>query len=390
MESMPLPNYRNGSIVNLMASILESYGVESQYSPLSLLPPAELAKSRNVVLMVLDGLGYEYLRKYGRGTILYEKLRGKITSVFPSTTASCGTTFNTGVAPQQHAITGWFMYLKEIGAISTIIPFTPRYAGTDRNASFIVQKIKPKRIFHQKSVFEKIKTRSYMVAGKSIVNSIYTSAHAGKAKRVGCRDIPDFFNKLKRVLARKGKKFVYAYWPDIDSLSHKYGTTDGRVKKRLMQLDKKFRSLYRSLDEGTTVIITADHGLIDTKPSARVLLKNHPGLESSLSMPLSGECRAAYCYVHPSRRSRFEKYVRGRLKNRCWLYPSEKLVRNGYFGLFSAHEKLRDRIGDYVLVMKQNYVIEDFVYGEKEKHNIGVHGGISKEEMWVPLMVLAK
>ena len=48
-------------------------------------------------------------------TILSENLIGSMTSVFPATTASAITTFATGLAPQQHAFTGWFMFLKEIG-----------------------------------------------------------------------------------------------------------------------------------------------------------------------------------------------------------------------------------------------------------------------------------
>jgi hypothetical protein len=50
--------------------------------------------------------------------------------------------------------------------------------------------------------------------------------------------------------------------------------------------------------------------------------------------------------------------------------------------------RLFDRIGDYVLIMKENYIIKDFVLGETEKFHIGNHGGVSKEEMLVPLIVI--
>jgi predicted AlkP superfamily pyrophosphatase or phosphodiesterase len=390
METMALPDYKDGSIVNLMASVLESYGAKSQYAPLKILPPDKLKDRENVVLIVLDGLGYEYLRKHGKDLIFSERLEGRITSVFPSTTAACVTTFNTGLAPQQHAITGWFVYLKEMGTISTILGFTPRYAGMDRAASFTRQKIKPKIIFDQKSVFERIRAKSYIITREGIADSVYTLAHTGKAKRIGYRNLTGFFNKLKMVLARKGRKFVYAYWPEIDSLAHKYGTSDKKVERHLKQLDKKFRTLYRSLDPDTMMVITADHGLINTGPSKRIFLKDHPKLEECLAMPLSGEHRAAYCYVHPSKARQFEDYVRTKFKNKCSLYKSESLVKKGYFGLFSANEKLNSRIGDYVLIMKENYVLDDFVCGEKMKNPIGVHGGVSDEEMYVPLIVLRK
>ena len=63
---MYLPNYDNGSIVNLMSSISQGLGAESLYQPLPALSPAELSASRNIVLIVIDGLGYEYLMKRGK------------------------------------------------------------------------------------------------------------------------------------------------------------------------------------------------------------------------------------------------------------------------------------------------------------------------------------
>ena len=99
MSSFHLPDYRNASIVNLMASIRKALGPgQSDYAALDMLLPDELADARNVLLVVVDGLGYEYL--LGRGeTELGQHLRGRLTSVFPSTTASAITTFLTGTAP---------------------------------------------------------------------------------------------------------------------------------------------------------------------------------------------------------------------------------------------------------------------------------------------------
>ena len=119
------PNYQNGSIVNLMSSIKEVLGGKSRYKPLDIFDFSNISK-KNIVLIVIDGLGYNYLTKYGKDSFLYKNLKGKMTSVFPATTASAMTTFSTGLAPQQHALTGWFMYLKEIGAVSVILPFTSR------------------------------------------------------------------------------------------------------------------------------------------------------------------------------------------------------------------------------------------------------------------------
>ena len=120
---MQRPDYHNGSIVNLTASILGAMGrPRAAYAPLAALPPERLRITRNVALLVIDGLGYNWLRSHGEGSFLQRHLLARISSVFPSTTASAVTTFLTGDAPQQHGITGWFMYLREIGAVTRVLP----------------------------------------------------------------------------------------------------------------------------------------------------------------------------------------------------------------------------------------------------------------------------
>ena len=148
---MYFPNYKDGSIVNLISSISKALGDKPLYKPLKSLDPKELS-TKNIVLLFIDALGYEFLKKNGKNTIFNKHLKGKVTSIFPSATAACVPTFFSGVSPQQHAISGWFMYLKENDAVSTILPFILRGNGI----SLKKKKIKPKYIFDQKSIFFEI------------------------------------------------------------------------------------------------------------------------------------------------------------------------------------------------------------------------------------------
>tara|TARA_Y100000310_G_scaffold314015_1_gene362999 strand:- start:420 stop:752 length:333 start_codon:yes stop_codon:yes gene_type:complete len=106
MQNFSLPNYKDGSILNLMSSIARAFGTKTKYNPLKLLSPKELKNSKNVVLIVIDGLGYDYLQKYGKNSILNKYVKGKITSVFPSATTAAIPVF----LPEHHLMKmKWFL-----------------------------------------------------------------------------------------------------------------------------------------------------------------------------------------------------------------------------------------------------------------------------------------
>lgn len=379
-----IPNYKDGSIVNLMSSIKMAFGGKSLYHPL--INFNGKISNKNVVLLIVDGLGYEYLKKYGKKSFLYENLKGEMTSVFPATTASAITSFMTGVAPQQHGLTGWFMYLKEIGAASVILPFTTRVGDLSLD-----EKVKYKDIYDQKSFFEGLKANSFSLKYKDYSNSAYSLLASKGAKRLAFSSLTDFFKQIENIMKKgKKRKFMLAYWVKIDSICHRKGTDSKDVLKHFFQLDKKITNLAKSLkNSDTTIIVTADHGLVNTRESNRIIkLENHPKLVETLSMPLSGEPRVVYCYVKPQKANQFENYVKTKLKNACELYKSEELIKKNYFGLYEPNEKLKDRVGDYILIMKDNYIMKDLVFGEDQNIYIGNHGGVSREEMIVPLIVI--
>src|SRR5215208_2516013 len=121
-----LPDYDGGSLVNLMASIVEGCGGAARHPALKALPPAELSSARNVVLLIVDGLGDDYLRRRGAGGALALGRRSQITSVFPPTTASAITTSYTASTPREHGLTGWFCYFGDAGCVGAPLPFTSR------------------------------------------------------------------------------------------------------------------------------------------------------------------------------------------------------------------------------------------------------------------------
>ena len=380
MTPMHLPDYSGEGIVNLMSSIVRSEGKRTHYKSLKALPPKMLKDSKNIFLIVLDGLGYEYLKEFGTGTFFHENLKGRMTSVFPSTTASCITTFSTGEAPVQHAVVGWYTYVRELGAICTPLPHRLK-AG---NSAFS-QLVEPEMIVHATSLESKMKRDCYVVSPHKVVDSSYTRYVSGNAQRKGFSTLEGMRRQLNKLARMKKKKFIYSYWPDFDMIAHFNGMKSPLTYLHMHQLNSLMRQLEEDL-EGTDslVIVTADHGLIDI--DTMIDVRDHPILRNSLSQPLSGELRAAYCYVHTHKRREFERYIKKELKDTCWLKPSCEAIEKGFFGLNKPHPNLSDRIGDYILLMKGNYGITDPIITEEAASLAASHGGVSAEEMYVPLI----
>lgn len=386
---MNKPDYQGGGIINLMATIENALGGRSRYKSLSKLNPPDLKDSKNVVLMLIDGLGYDYLMKNSKGTVFSENIKGKITSVFPSSTSAAIPTLLTGLSPQEHGMTGWFMYLREFGSQIIPLPFIPRLKG----GSNLGKLIKLKEIFNIKPISDRLKVKPYLVQGNKILNSDFTVASAGRAKRMGYNKVGGYFRAIKKIInSNNQRKFIYAYYSEHDSLCHKHGSANKKVLRHFKKLTEKLETFLKSIEgTKTTIIITADHGMTDIHASKRINVRDHPRLKETLAMPLCGEHRFVYAYVRPSKQKEFERYVKVKLKHCCELFKSEELLSKKYFGLFNIHDEFKNRIGDYILIMKDNYGIYDNpIYQKKDHYHIGDHGGISSEELYVPLIVIRR
>jgi hypothetical protein len=239
------------------------------------------------------------------------------------------------------------------------------------------------------SVFDSLSVAAYFVIDAKLRDSPYSQAGAGRAKRIGYHGLIDCFARLPNLVGSGSRrKFIYAYWPMFDALAHRHGVGGVRLEAHFRQLEQAFLALLEVLrGTDTLLVVTADHGFVDTGPEFGIHLQDHPALQRCLSVPLCGEPRTAFCYVRAGSAGDFEAYVRERLGACCDLYASEELLDAGWFGLGQPDPRLLQRLGDYVLIMGGRYVIKDSLLVEGAWADIGVHGGASEDEMLVPLIV---
>lgn len=382
---MHLPDYHGGSIVNLMASLQMGLGGDvHDYLPLQQLSAERVSGYRQVVLWIIDGLGYDYLRAHPQAVYLNAALADRITSVYPPTTASAVTTFLTGLAPQQHGLTGWFVYFRELGTILSVLPGRTRFGvPVYQNGGVDVASL-----LNHTAFSDLIPVESFNLSPSHIVDSAFNLAHLGKSRRVGFHSLDDLCEKTLEIIQNPGKRYLSLYWPELDSIGHRSGMGSEEAEQHLLQLDRAFHRLSEGLrGRDSLLIVCADHGQIDSTPEQTLTLNETPDLYKTLIMPLSGEPRSAYCYLRPGQEACFEDSLAQLPAGLCTSYHATSLLEENWYGLGEPHPALQDRIGDRVILMRQRAILRDWVAREKPYPMVGAHGGLSSAELWVPLIL---
>lgn len=379
---MVRPDYAGGGFVNLVASVAAACGGTPRHPALRELAPAALGAARNVVLLLLDGLGDAYLRREGRGGALLAHRRGALTSVFPSTTASAITTSLTGWSPLEHGLTGWFTLFGEAGCVGAALPY-------QRRGERLALGVPPARLFRAPALADGLSRRSIVVTHRPIVDATYNAHHCGRAERRAYDTLDGLVEEIvAAVKSGSDAKFVYAYWPEFDALSHHHGNASAEVREHFAVLDAAFGALLARLaGTETAVVATADHGFVDSVGADALDIAQAGGLAPLLRYPLCGEPRAVFCHVQEGRAAEFATRARDWLGERARVCPSAELVAEGWFGPGDAHPRLAERIGDVALLMQGCATVKDWTPGEPRHRLIGHHGGASEDEMIIPLIV---
>jgi hypothetical protein len=386
---MLIPDYTGGGVLNLMSSLVAAQGGPATgYSACSLLEGSDLGQARQVLLLVVDGLGWNYLNRVGAGGHLHSHCLGSLTSVAPPTTAAAIPMFFTAAPPARHGFTGWFTWLRELGCVSAVLPYVTRHGHLplgDKSPG-------PLELSQCEPITNRLPVACHVISPRHIAHSVFNRGFSGSAEIHPYDDMNGFFCIVRDTLqSGAGRKYVHAYWADLDTIAHVHGIGSDEARQQLEQFDHYFGQLLQELrGTDTAVVVTADHGFVDV-PSERVVrMGDHPELADCLSLPLCGEPRMAYCYVKPGRQEQLERYVNSELAEQMTLSASQDLIDQGLFGPGPTHPQLAHRVGDCTLLLKENYMIKDHLPGEHDFELIGMHGGLSEDELYVPLVYAAR
>ena len=222
------------------------------------------------------------------------------------------------------------------------------------------------------------------------MHAYHPVAHPWIEKLPFCRRQRDFFGTLRRVCHQpETPQFVYAYWPDFDHTAHGHGVDSPLAIDKFRDFENRLEAFVDAMrGSDTVVIVTADHGFLDSPSDRQIHLDDHAALGEMLFRPVCGERRFAYCYLKPGTAADFEDYVATVFSGRAEAWSRDKVLDEGWLGPGPLSQQLGSRLGDYVLAMKEDWTFVDHEPDQKPIPMIGVHGGLSRQEMLVPLCVM--
>lgn len=362
-----LINY-NDSLVNLISSILKYFGAEYNHSTLKEIDELLEEEYRNVVVLLLDGLGVDALSHHLQASGFFRRnmIKG-FSTVFPPTTTAAITTMECGLSPYEHGWLGWSLYFSELDRI--VDAFTNMEKDKDKQAAdFNVAR----RYLPYQNVYEKIRT-----AGKA---DAYSVSQFG-SNRIDTFD--ELIYEIKRLCEAPGEKYIHGYWSNPDYLMHDYGCYSSIVTENIKEMECKIEYMCQSLSD-TLVIITADHGHTSTD---YYVLSDYPKLFSMLKRPISIETRAAAFYIKDEYIDDFPAEFLMNFGEDFLLYSNKEVIEKKLFGTGEMHPKFKELIGDYLAIAIKNKGLE---YTRSAMQFASHHAGLTEKEMIIPLIVEKK
>ena len=373
LPDMVVPAYESTTLGELMPSIGAHLGVSGFTQDAFRLP-----QSARYVVVLIDGLGWNLLRRAAREAPFLASLLGSaqpITSAVPSTTVTSLASLGTGLPPGQHGLVGYTSRVPATGEILNALTWESDPSPT---------------AYQSKSTFFERATETG-IAVTSVALARFRGTGLTVAALRGASFVPfseDSAEDLRIALiaeaaSRGDRSVVYAYERELDHCGHVYGCNSGTWLDQLARIDAMCERLRAALPPQVTMIITADHGMIDIPPDQRIVAEDDPALMVGVSA-LAGEGRFRQLYVDHEPPQLVAERWRARLGEVAWVRTRDEAIEEGWFA--ATDDGLRDRWGHVLIALRGDWAIMTRAF-PREFTLIGMHGSLTPAEMLVPLIV---
>ncbi len=367
-----IPAYGTGALSDVTPAVLTALGVPGGG------PSLDLPESRHVLLLLVDGLGWNLLKQYAEDAPFLAGLAGRpITAGFPATTATSLASVGTGLPPGQHGIAGTSF---EVAAGVVLHPLGWQDRGDDLRERFRPEDVQPEPTTFERMAADGVAVRTVVPA--AFLGSGLTRAVLRGGDERGVRALGDLA-AAATAPPEADRTFRYAYHGDLDLLGHVHGPGSEPWRLQLAVVDQLARTLAGRLPAGGLLLVTADHGMVSTGDADRVDVAGTPALADGVRL-LAGEPRVRHVYAEPGAAADVLAGWRGTLGDRADVRSRDEAVDAGWFGpVRDAH---RARIGDVVAACTGTTVLVRPDTEPGLSRLVGQHGSLTADELLIPLL----
>lgn len=361
--------HRDHNLASIAAAIVRSFDGEG---------PVRLGAARRLVVIAVDGLGYDRA-----ASLLHPATLWPLTSEFPTTTIACLLTSVTGQPAYSHGVIGvQFLHEDGVRTVNCHDGQLTEPARPEGHAGFGLAR--PTATPRLPTVFDALALRG--VATTVLPNEL-AFVHAGVrdrllhgAARVGeplapladpvslvqaCGD------QLSAAIDATPGGLVWAYL-DLDTHHHRCGF-DAALRAAAAELD---RLAARLCDEGSSVLIFSDHGLTPSQPSQDTLaFWQELTSERWCRLPPGGAGRTRWVYPYPAQEDKVAARLAGYLGDAV-VASRDDLAAWGLAGAGSIGQR---RLGEIVLLATG----PDFPAADAATNY--EHGSMTADEVLVPM-----
>ena len=353
-----MPNYGEACVTELIPTFLEGKKEPNWI-------PEEVLASRQVVLFILDGLGwYQFMERISGLPTLSQFTGGPITTVAPSTTAAALTSITTGVPPGEHGLVGYRIPIDD-KVLNTLRWST---GSGDIQRDIPPSSLQPIQVFGGQ--WPPVVTRN------KFKGSGFSSAHMRDVRLHGYENRDGLVSETV-ALIDSGEPFVYVYWDGIDLTGHEFGFSE-KYDAELLACDEMLKKIIQQIKPGVALFVTADHGLVSVGENTISLPKEI----TSLIDGQSGEPRFRWLHARQGEKERLFDEVEEKFGDVAWVFTVEEIVQQEWLGPKVTNAS-RSRLGDVAIAAREPVAFLDAA----EVMSIELlcrHGSLTSEEMLVP------
>lgn len=359
-EGLILPDYSGACVSNVTPALLQHVEVGRGWMP------DEVLDAKQVVMFVIDGLGFDQLIERSEIAPIMSSLTVRsITTVAPTTTATALTSITTGSTPGEHGVVGYKIWVGG-EVLNTLRWSSGQGDARERLDPTDVQPLTP---FYGSS--------PVVVSQSQFVDSGFTVAHLRESNYSPYWLASSIPVDIRTALSR-GERFVYAYYDGVDKVAHITGLGD-RYEAELRSVDRLVGDILTVLPSGTALVVISDHGQVQVGNS---IIEISPEVVE-LTSQITGEARFVWLHATGSQHDYLLSAATEAHGDVAWVVSVEQVIDEGWFGP-AVSSAARARLGDVAMVVRDSVaLIESTKPGPLLQSR---HGSLTREEMLVPLI----